>query len=91
MHSLLLVEDNPHDLNLALLALAPHSGFYAVTTVRDGEEAIANLRRKGTWKNRHGDDPALILMDLKLPNSTVSTSCKKSVERRQSVCSPLLP
>ncbi|WP_061167411.1 response regulator [Caballeronia hypogeia] len=67
MQSLLLVEDNSRDLDLALSALEPYLDSCAVETVPDGVEALAYLRREGVWEDRVGDDPALVLMDLKLP------------------------
>ncbi|SAL88687.1 response regulator protein [Caballeronia arvi] len=67
MQSLLIVEDNPRDLDLTLIALESYSDSLAIETARDGEEALAYLRREGRWLRRVGDDPALVLMDLKLP------------------------
>jgi CheY-like chemotaxis protein len=67
MQSLLLVEDNPHDLDLALIALEPYCEWCMVTAVRDGEEALAFLRREGAWERRSNGDPSLVLLDLKLP------------------------
>jgi CheY-like chemotaxis protein len=60
---ILLVEDNPADLELALLAFKKRSLAIPILVARDGEEALAFLPR---WE---ADDPVprLILLDLKLP------------------------
>ncbi|SAK92119.1 response regulator protein [Caballeronia temeraria] len=67
MKSLLFIEDNPYDLDLAQIALGPYCEPCAMAIARDGEEALAYLRREGAWKHRLNDDPALDLLDLKLP------------------------
>ncbi|MCG7400416.1 MULTISPECIES: response regulator [Caballeronia] len=67
MKSLLFVEDNPYDLDLAQIALEPYRETCAMAIARDGEEALAYLRREGAGKHRLNDDPALVLLDLKLP------------------------
>ena len=60
---ILLVEDNPVDLDLTLRALAKRSLANSVHVARDGEEALAWLPR---WEVNE-PWPALILLDLKLP------------------------
>jgi CheY-like chemotaxis protein len=67
MQSLLLVEDNPYDLDLALIALQAHVDSSSIETARDGQEALDFLSREGKWADRVGEGPALVLMDLKLP------------------------
>ncbi|WP_250502277.1 response regulator [Caballeronia sp. AZ7_KS35] len=69
MQSLLLVEDNPHDLDLALIAFEPYAESVVVATARDGAEALDFLKREGKWTGRIGDT-SLVLMDLKLPGLT---------------------
>ena len=61
----LLVEDNPADLNLASDALAQSRCPNHVCTAVDGEEAIAFLRRQGKYANEL--PPDLVLLDLSLP------------------------
>jgi two-component system, response regulator len=61
-HSILLVEDNPDDIELALRALAKHESAYSVEVVQDGEEAL--------WRLLEGGDlplPDFLLLDLNLP------------------------
>ncbi|SIQ85607.1 CheY chemotaxis protein or a CheY-like REC (receiver) domain [Aromatoleum tolulyticum] len=61
--SILLVEDNPVDLDLALRAFARRGPDRRIEVARDGEEALAYLRR---WEQGH-PPPALVLLDIKLP------------------------
>lgn len=62
-NSILLIEDNPVDLDLTLRAFAKRKLTNPVTVVRDGAEALDWIPR---WQS--GEPwPALILLDLKLP------------------------
>ncbi|HEY9650441.1 MAG TPA: response regulator [Coleofasciculaceae cyanobacterium] len=70
MHELkriLLVEDSPHDIELILAALEDHRLANEVVVVRDGEEALDYLYRRGVFKLRMEGNPVVILLDLKLP------------------------
>lgn len=58
---ILLVEDNPEDLELALRALRRHKIANRIRVARDGAEALAFLRRPGAHL------PKVVLLDLKLP------------------------
>jgi CheY-like chemotaxis protein len=64
---ILLVEDNPHDLELTLIALAKSQLANEVVVVRDGAEALDYLHRRGEFAERVLGSPAVILLDLKLP------------------------
>ena len=64
---ILLVEDNPNDLELALVALERGRLANEVVVVRDGAEALDYLYRQGAWAERAVGHPAFILLDLKLP------------------------
>lgn len=64
---ILLVEDNPKDLELTLLALDKSNLANEVITVRDGAEALDYLFRRGMYRERHEGHPAVVLLDLKLP------------------------
>ena len=60
---ILLVEDNPVDLDLTLRAFARHKLANPVNVARDGEEALAWIPR---WES--GEPwPVVVLLDLKLP------------------------
>ncbi len=62
---ILLVDDNPADLDLTSEALAQSRWPSRVNTVKDGAEAMAFLRREGKYKN--AARPHLVLLDLNLP------------------------
>jgi len=65
---ILLVEDNPADVELTLRALKTHRITNKIMFVRDGAEALDYLYRQGPYKNRNEIRmPRLILLDLKLP------------------------
>ena len=64
---ILLVEDNPNDLELTLVALEKSQLANEVIIARDGQEAIDYLACEGEWKERAPGNPAVILLDLKLP------------------------
>lgn len=64
---ILLVEDNPKDLELSLLALEKSNLANEVVTVRDGKEALDYLFRRGAYADRQQGNPAVVLLDLKLP------------------------
>jgi CheY-like chemotaxis protein len=64
---ILLVEDNPHDLELTLIALSKSQLANEVVIARDGAEALDYLHRRGQYANRAVGNPAVVLLDLKLP------------------------
>ncbi|MGF7188722.1 CheY-like chemotaxis protein [Robbsia andropogonis] len=64
---ILIVEDSANDLELILIALEKSRLANPVITVRDGVEALEYLRREGAWAERDDEDPAVVLLDKKLP------------------------
>ncbi|MEW6511251.1 MAG: response regulator [Bacteroidota bacterium] len=64
---ILLVEDNPNDIELTLAALSEHKLANEVVVARDGAEALNYLLREGMYQGRVGGNPAVILLDLKMP------------------------
>jgi len=65
---ILLVEDNPTDVELTLRALKKHSLANKVHVVTDGAEALDYIFATGAYKEREiGDKPKVVLLDLKLP------------------------
>jgi two-component system response regulator len=64
---ILLVEDNPRDAEMALDALEQYNLSNEVVTLRDGAEALDYLFRRGPFAGRADGDPAVILLDLKMP------------------------
>lgn len=64
---ILLVEDNPNDLELSLAALEKSGLANDVVVARDGAEAKDYLFRTGAHEGRPAGLPAVVLLDLKLP------------------------
>ncbi len=65
---ILLVEDNPHDVELTVHALERHHVANRTQVVRDGAEALDYLFGTGAYAGRSpADRPRVILLDLKLP------------------------
>ena len=64
---ILLVEDNPKDAELSLVALGKSQLANEVVVVRDGAEALDYLRCRGAYQGRAQWNPAVVLLDLKLP------------------------
>ena len=62
---ILLVEDNEDDILLEQEALADAKLVNLLSVVRDGEEALAYLRRQGEYQ--HARLPGLILLDINMP------------------------
>ena len=63
----LLVEDDPKDVELTLTALEEYNLANEVVVTRDGEEALDYLYCRGSFATRPNENPAVLLLDLKLP------------------------
>ena len=64
---ILLVEDDPKDVELTMTALEEYNLTNEVVVAMDGEEALDYLYYRGKFQRRSGDNPAVVLLDLKLP------------------------
>lgn len=64
---ILLVEDNPKDLELTLIALEKSQLANDVVIARDGVEALDFLFFRGEYAERENGNPAVVMLDLKLP------------------------
>ncbi|WP_232629692.1 response regulator [Methylobacterium sp. Leaf118] len=64
---ILLVEDSPNDVELTLAALEQSQLANEIVICRDGAEALDYLYRRGAFEGRDVRDPAVVLLDLKLP------------------------
>lgn len=70
LHRILLAEDSANDVELTLAALAEHRLANQVDVVRDGAEALDYLYHRGAYRDRPAGNPAVILLDLKMPKVT---------------------
>ena len=64
---ILMVEDDPKDVELSLTALEEYNLANEVVVVGDGEQALDYLYYRGKFQSRSGENPAVMLLDLKLP------------------------
>jgi CheY-like chemotaxis protein len=64
---ILLVEDNSFDAELTIRSFKDQKLANSVTWVKDGEEALNYVFRRGAYAQRTSSDPRLILLDLKMP------------------------
>jgi CheY-like chemotaxis protein len=64
---ILMVEDDPRDVELTLTALADYNLTNEVVVIHDGAEALDYLYRRGNFEARSSENPAVLLLDLKLP------------------------
>jgi len=67
LRPILLVEDNIHDVELTLEAISVNNLANRVTVVKDGVEALEYLKYEGKYKLRKKGNPAVILLDIKMP------------------------
>lgn len=64
---ILMVEDDPKDVELTLTALQEYNLVNEIVIARDGQEALDYLYCQGQFSARPRDNPAVMLLDLKLP------------------------
>ena len=64
---ILIVEDDPNDVELTLTALADYNLANEVVVTRDGQQALDFLYCRGEFSTRAPGNPAVMLLDLKLP------------------------
>ena len=67
LRTILYAEDNPRDVELTLEALGDHNLANNVIVVRDGVETMEYLRREGKYSQRKPGNPAVLLLDIKMP------------------------
>jgi CheY-like chemotaxis protein len=66
-NDILLVEDNPYDVELMAAEFRRSRLANELIVARDGEEALDYLYRQGKFQRRVAGNPALILLDIRLP------------------------
>jgi two-component system response regulator len=67
LRTILLAEDSPNDAELTLEALSEINIANRVITVSDGAELLEYLYYEGEYKDREKGNPAVILLDIKMP------------------------
>jgi len=66
---IVLAEDNANDIELTLTALRENHVANEIVVVRDGAEALDYLYKRNGYADRFGGNPALLLLDLKMPRT----------------------
>ncbi|MEA2103397.1 MAG: response regulator [Candidatus Cloacimonadota bacterium] len=64
---ILLVEDNPLDVEMTLAALSENKLANKIIVAKDGEEALDYFYRRNKFADREEENPILVLLDLKMP------------------------
>ena len=64
---ILIVDDSPKDVELAISALAQKNLANEVDVAEDGEEALDYLYKRGRFADNESGLPAVILLDIKMP------------------------
>lgn len=67
IRTILLAEDSPHDAEMAIDALRDAHLVNPIVHVEDGVEALDYLFRRGKYADRPEGDPAVLLLDIKMP------------------------
>lgn len=67
LRTILLAEDSPHDAEMAIDALRDANLANPIVHVEDGVEALDYLLRRGRFQGREDRDPAVLLLDIKMP------------------------
>jgi CheY-like chemotaxis protein len=67
IRTILLAEDNPRDVELTLEAISEYNIANRVSVVKDGVEVMEYLNCTGKYKTRKRSNPAVILLDIKMP------------------------
>lgn len=67
LRPILLAEDSPKDAELTLSAFRKHNLLNPVIVVSDGADTLDFLYCRGKFKQRTPDNPAVVLLDLKMP------------------------
>jgi CheY-like chemotaxis protein len=86
LRPILLVEDSPRDVELTLAALSRCQLANEVIVTRDGAEALDWLFARGAFADRIPGEPAVVLLDLKLPKLDgleVLAAVKRDMHLRQ--------
>ena len=67
LNPILVVEDDPNDVELTLAAFEQHNLANEVVIVHDGQAALDYLIKQNVYATRTGGNPAVVLLDIKLP------------------------
>lgn len=90
LNHILVVEDNENDLELTLDALNSRNLANDIAVARDGAEALDYIFCRGKWGDRGSGNPAVILLDLKLPKISGLEVLKQLRENEETKLIPVV-
>lgn len=90
MKRILLVEDDPNDVEMTLNALGQFNLVNEIVVARDGAEALDYLFKRGQFSGRMNGNPIVILLDLKLPKISGLEVLKQIRETRDMKMIPVV-
>jgi CheY-like chemotaxis protein len=67
IYNILLVEDNPDDIELTVIGLKKNNIANKITVIKDGEEALDYIFKRNNYSGREDEYQLLILLDINLP------------------------
>lgn len=80
---ILLAEDDQRDIELTLSAMEEINLANKVDVVKDGEEALDYLFKRAKYENRKSENPAVVMLDLKMPKIGGLEVLKKIKENKE--------
>ena len=90
LRRILLVEDDPNDVELIMTGLAENNLANEVVAVHDGSEALDYLNYRGKFAGRTDGHPAIVLLDLKLPKVSGLEVLKQMKTDEKLKCIPVV-
>ena len=79
-YNILLVEDNPDDIELTVIGLEKNNIANKITVIKDGEEALDYIFKRNKYRDREDEYQLLILLDINLPKVSGLEILKKIKE-----------
>ena len=87
---ILLVEDDPKDAELTLIALTENGLVNEVVVARDGVDALDYMYHRGKFSGREEGNPVVILLDLKMPRMNGIQVLKQLKQDEQMRATPIV-
>ncbi|MGD0886793.1 MAG: response regulator [Thermodesulfovibrionales bacterium] len=90
LRRILLVEDDPNDVERIMTGLAENKLANEVVAVHDGSEALDYLQCRGKFAGRTDGHPAVVLLDLKLPKVSGLEVLRQMKSDEKLRCTPVV-
>ena len=89
-YNILLVEDNPDDIELTVIGLKKNNIANKITVIKDGEEALDYIFKRNKYIDREDEYQLLILLDINLPKVNGLEILKKIKEDPEKKAIPVI-